>query len=234
MERKEKYVMIAGASRGLGKNFVRRYLEEGRHVLAGVRRTDSLEELKRAWPDRLHVLRMDVSDTCSVQRAAQEARRITERIDLLINNAGIHAATSYEVLENADLDECAAVYNVNAVGPLRVIKAFLPLIPEDGQGMIVNISSDSGSIGTAHRQKEFDYCMSKAALNMATKLLDNYLGARKIRLAAIEPGWMRTDMGGKDADLDPYDAACRLVRLFDRIGSESPLFMNNEGKPIPW
>ena len=236
MERKEKYVMIAGASRGLGKNFVRRYLEEGRHVLAGVRRTDSLEELKRAWPDRLHVLRMDVSDTCSVQRAAQEARRITERIDLLINNAGIHAATSYEVLENADLDECAAVYNVNAVGPLRVIKAFLPLIPEDGQGMIVNISSDSGSIGTAHRQKEFDYCMSKAALNMATKLLDNYLSGEGIRVIAVHPGWMRTDMGGQNADLDPYETSVRLTELFagfDRT-DRNLIFMDNEGRTLSW
>lgn len=232
----QKTVLIAGGSRGLGLNLVRKYLEDGWRVLAGVRRESSLEDLKRKYPDRLHVLVMDVTDTVSVQKAAEEAKQVTDRIELVINNAGIHAPSSYEVLEEADLDECAAVYDVNAVGPLRVIKAFLPMIPKDGEGMIINISSDSGSIGTAHRQKEFDYCMSKAALNMATKLLDNYLSARNIRIVAIQPGWMRTDMGGQNADLDPYEAAVCLVELFGRIDKKdrSVLFMDNDGREIPW
>lgn len=232
----KKNVLIAGASRGLGRNFVRKYLEDGWQVFAGVRRTDSLADLKEEYPDSLYAVAMDVSDTASVQEAAEQVKRVTDRIDLLINNAGIHSATSYEVLEKADLDECREVYDVNALGPLRVVKAFLSLIPTDGTGMIVNISSDSGSIGTAGRIKEFDYCMSKAALNMATKLLDNYLADRSIRLLAVQPGWMRTDMGGQNADLDPYDAAAQLVRLFgemDRTDRE-PLFVGNDGTQIPW
>ena len=236
----QKTVLIAGASRGLGFQFTKKYLEDGWRVLAGARRIgqegkSDLEELQRSWPDSLYLIRMDVADTASVDEAAKKAGQITGRIDLVINNAGIHGSTSGSVLEEADLDECAAVYDVNAVGPLRVVKAFLPLIAEDG-GRIVNISSESGSIGAARREKEFDYCMSKAALNMATKLLDNYLASRKIRVIAVHPGWMRTDMGGQNADLDPYETAVRLAELFARVDQKdrSLLFMDNEGREMPW
>lgn len=238
---KQRTVLIAGASRGLGLNFTRRYLEEGWRVLAGARSAvwdgeSGLGKLKKKYPDSLFLLRMDMTDTASMQEAAKEAEQIADRIELVINNAGIHGASSFERLEMADLDECAAVYDVNAVGPLRVVKAFLPIIAEGGQGMIVNISSESGSIKTACREKEFDYCMSKAALNMATKLLDNYLSARGIRVIAVHPGWMRTDMGGQNAVQDPYETAAQLADLFARIdrADRKLLFVDNEGKEIPW
>ena len=236
-----KTVLIAGASRGLGLNFAKRYLEEGWRVLAGVRGDghpgeNSIGGLKTKYPDSLYPLRMDLTDTASVEEAAKKAGEITERIELVINNAGIHGPSSREILEVTNLDECAAVYDVNAVGPLRVVKAFLPLIAGNGEGMIVNISSESGSIGIARREKEFDYCMSKAALNMATKLLDNYLSSRGIRVIAVHPGWMRTDIGGQNADLDPYETAVQLADLFAGIDrtDRTLLFMDNEGKEIPW
>ena len=231
----EKTVLIAGASRGLGKCFVKKYLADGWRVLAGVRREGSLRELAEQYPDSLHELVMDVTDTQSVQEAARRAQNLTDEIALVINNAGIHSPSSFEVLEKTDLDDCAAVYEVNAVGPLRVAKAFLPLIRRDG-GLIVNISSESGSIGDAGREKEFDYCMSKAALNMATKLLDNYLNVRGIRVIAVHPGWMRTDMGGQNADLDPCETAVRLAELFGRYDRKNRelIFMDNEGNPLPW
>lgn len=234
MERKT--VLIAGASRGLGFCFVRKYLEDGWRVLAGVREEASLNALKKEYPDSLYPLILDVADTASVQNAAKEAAYITDGIDLVINNAGIHAPSSFEELERTDLDDCLPVYNVNAVGPLRVAKAFLPLMKKSGEGMIVNISSESGSIGDARRKKEFDYCMSKAALNMATKLLDNYLSEEGIRVIAVHPGWMRTDMGGQNADLDPYETAACLTELFagfDRTDREL-IFMDNGGRWLPW
>ena len=100
----------------------------------------------------------------------------------------------------------------------------------------MNISSESGSIGDARRNKEFDYCMSKAALNMATKLLDNYLSGEGIRVIAVHPGWMRTDMGGQNADLDPYETSVRLTELFagfDRT-DRNLIFMDNEGRTLSW
>ena len=179
---------------------------------------------------------MDVGDTASIRKAAEQAAYITDRLDLIINNAGIHARSSFEALEKTDLDECGPVYEVNSVGPLRVAKAFLPMLRRNGRGLIVNISSESGSIGDARREKEFDYCMSKAALNMATKLLDNYLSDSGIRVIAVHPGWMRTDMGGQNADLDPGETAARLAELFERfdVKSGEPIFLDNKGHALPW
>ncbi|HJC25810.1 MAG TPA: SDR family oxidoreductase [Candidatus Eisenbergiella merdavium] len=233
---RQKTVLIAGASRGLGLCFVRKYLADGWRVLAGVRNEGTLEPLMREYPDSLHALRMDVGDTASIRKAAEQAAYITDRLDLIINNAGIHARSSFEALEKTDLDECGPVYEVNAVGPLRVAKAFLPMLRRNGRGLIVNISSESGSIGDARREKEFDYCMSKAALNMATKLLDNYLSDSGIRVIAVHPGWMRTDMGGQNADLDPGETAARLAELFERfdVKSGEPIFLDNKGNALPW
>ncbi len=235
---KRRTVLIAGASRGLGYYLAQKYLEDGAQVLAGVRNpeTGQMRELAEKYPDTLILLPMDVSDTSSVEKAAALAAERVDQIHVVINNAGIHADSSFEPLERADLDDCIPVYNVNAVGPLRVAKAFLSLIPEHAGGLIVNISSESGSISTAGRKKEFDYCMSKAALNMGTKLLDNYLCDRGIKVIAVHPGWMRTDMGGQNAHLDPYETACKLAELFGRVdGKDRELtFMDNDGKAYPW
>lgn len=235
---KKQTVLIAGASRGLGLCFTQKYLEDGCLVLAGVRNPEDvrLKELVRRYPDTCILLPMDVTDTGTVEKAAVLAAKKTEHIDLIINNAGIHAESSFEVLEEADLDDCLMVYDVNAVGPLRVVKAFLPMLSGSENGLIVNISSESGSISNAGREKEFDYCMSKAALNMGTKLLDNYLCKRGIKVIAVHPGWMRTDMGGANAALDPYETACQLAELFAKVDrtNREVTFMDNTGKVFPW
>lgn len=235
---KRQTVLIAGASRGLGFCFMQKYLEDGCLVLAGVRNADDakLRDLVNKYPDTCILLPMDVTDTASIEKAVALAGKKTEQIDLIINNAGVHAKTSFEVLESADLDECLEVYDVNAVGPLRVVKAFLPMLSKDGNSLIVNISSESGSISNAGREKEFDYCMSKAALNMGTKLLDNYLSKQGIKVIAVHPGWMRTDMGGPNAALDPYETACRLAELFAKVDRKNRevTFIDNTGKVFPW
>ncbi len=235
---KRQTVLIAGASRGLGFCFMQKYLEDGWLVLAGVRNSDDvkLRDLVNKYPDTCILLPMDVTKTASIENAAMIAGKKTEQIDLIINNAGIHAKTSFEELENADLDECLAVYDVNAVGPLRVVKAFLQMLVKGENGLIVNISSESGSISNAGREKEFDYCMSKAALNMGTKLLDNYLSKQGIKVIAVHPGWMRTDMGGANAALDPYETACQLAELFAKVDRKNRevTFIDNTGKGFPW
>ena len=174
-------------------------------------------------------------------------------LDLLINNAGIHSATSYEVLEKADLDECREVYDVNALGPLRVVKAFLSLIPTDGTGMIVNISSDSGSIGTAGRIKEFDYCMSKAALNMASCIILNGIRKKGGAVINLHPGWMQSVIG-EPADPDapyaepaapgevkyyttPEITARGFLKILDepeRFSGHMPGFVNYRGDRMNW
>jgi len=233
----KKHVVIGGASRGLGFFLAQKYLEDGHIVFAGAREEypAKLIELKKAYPNSLILLQMDVTDTISLENASRKTLEFTEKIDVLINNAGIHSESSFEILEKTNLDDCLSVYDVNSVGPLRTVKAFLPLLRKGSSSKVINISSESGSIGSCQREKEFDYCMSKAALNMGSKLLSNYLRKDAIGVLAIQPGWMRTDMGGQKADLDPYETACKLVSLFNRIEDENhPIFIDNEGNSLLW
>ena len=232
----KKEILVTGASRGLGFCFVKRYLEEGNRVFAGYRNNaGGLKSLKQEYGALLELVVLDVADTASVEAAAMQIKELTNHLDIVINSAGIHSDTSFEILETTNLDDCSFVYNVNAVGPLRVAKAFLPLIRNGNAPKIINISSESGSITWSGRVKEFDYCMSKAALNMGSKLLSNYLKEDKISVLAVQPGWMRTDMGGPKADLDPYETAVKLVKLFQNIKDlDTPIFIDNEGQSIPW
>lgn len=233
----KKNILITGASRGLGFCLAKKLLEDGEIVFAGVRDVDSLKikELRKEYPDTLFPVVMEVTDTASVNDSAKTIGNYTDCLDIIINNAAIHNDTSFEILEKADIDDCMWTYNVNSLGPLRVVKAFLPFIRKSDIAKVINISSESGSISTCHREKEFDYCMSKAALNMGTKLLANYLRKDKIIVLAIHPGWMRTDMGGANAHLDPYETACQLVELFGEIkDSDDSIFIDNNGKEYPW
>lgn len=232
-----KRILITGASRGLGYFLVKRYLEKEDMVFAGVRNLSSpnLVKLKEMYPNTFFPVELDVANTESVKKASQAVVAYTDRLDIIINNAAIHSDTSFDVLENADIDECLDVYNINSVGPLRVVKAFLTFIRKSNGAKIINISSESGSIGSCGREKEFDYCMSKAALNMGSKLLSNYLKKDNVLVLAIQPGWMRTDMGGLNAQLDPYETACKLVDLFERTNDlNSPIFIDNEGNELLW
>lgn len=230
-------VLITGATRGLGFFLAKRYLETGNKVFAGARQGNrkDLLGLKEIYGDALELITLEVDSTASLNEAAAVVEGFVEHLDIIINSAAIHADSSFDILEKTDLDDCLFVYNVNSVGPLRVVKAFLPLLKKSSNAAIYNISSESGSIGMAKRVKEFDYCMSKAALNMGVKLLSNYLKEDKIPVFAIQPGWMRTDMGGPNADLDPYDTADKLIKLFAALPADSEdIFIDNEGNVLPW
>ena len=228
-------VLIAGASRGLGRFLAQRYLENGDVVFAGVRNADAphIAELKAKFGERLVAVKMDVADTASVNDAVKVVSAHTDSLDMLIFNAGIHCDSSFKPLQDADLDECLEVYNINAVGSLRVIKGFDAFLKDGAK--VINISSDSGSVGLNPRTKEFDYCMSKAALNMASKMMQNYFDdvGRSVRVLVVQPGWMRTDMGSMAADLDPYETACKLVDLFAAYDGDA-LFTDNDGVELPW
>ncbi len=230
-------ILITGAARGLGYCLSKKYLEEGNIVFAGVRDTKApkLMALKEEYPETLIPIELEVTDTLSIQQAAETVEKYTDKLDILINNAAIHSETSFLNLEQANIDECLQVYDVNCVGPMRVAKAFVHILRRSPSAKIINISSESGSISTCTREKEFDYCMSKAALNMGTKLLANYLKKDNIDVLCVQPGWMRTDMGGSNAMLDPYETACQLIKVFEsRNDLEQPIFINNDGSEFPW
>ena len=234
-------VLITGTGRpyALGFNLVRRYLENGDIVFATVRRpSEALEALKKEYPDRLHILTMDISSTESVNAAALEAEMLTSSIDLIINNATTASADTMKELPDFDLDQIAPAVNVGAVGPIRVLKAFLPLLKESENGaLVVNISSEAGSIGKCYRTFYLDYGTEKAALNMLTMTMHNYFkNDPNLNIICIHPGWIRTNPDNHEAPLDPYEHAETLRNLFEtkRHDKEGPVFITYEGKTYPW
>ena len=179
---------------------------------------------------------MDVSSSQSVKDAATHVKSYCTQLDIVINNAGVHCEDSFEVLENVNLDNALEVYNINSIGALRVAKEFLGFLENGEDKILVNISSEAGSIGSCNRDKEFDYCMSKAAVNMGSKLLQNYVKDKGIKVLAVQPGWMRTDMGGKSADIDPNEAAECIFKLVEdnKHNLESPVFVDRFGEALAW
>jgi len=124
---------------------------------------------------------------------------------------------------------------VNAFGPLRVTQQFMPLLTKGSGKTIVNISSEAGSIGDAARTCEFEYCMTKAALNMQTKLLANALGNQGFRVLSIHPGQMRTDMGGPGADIAPEEASLGIVQIAtDPTCATNGAYLDYRGKAMAW
>jgi NAD(P)-dependent dehydrogenase (short-subunit alcohol dehydrogenase family) len=236
-----QHVLITGTGRpyALGFNLVKRYLEHGDSVFASVRRpSEALEELKRDYPDRLHILTMDIASTESVNAAAREAERLTDRLDLIVNNATTASADTMKELPDFDLDLIAPAVNVGAVGPVRVLKAFLPLLKKSAVGaLVVNISSEAGSIGKCYRTFYLDYGTEKAALNMLTKTLHNYFkNDPNLNILCVHPGWIRTNPGNSEAPLDPYEHAETLRLLFEtrRHDKTGPIFITHTGEAYPW
>lgn len=234
-----KYVLITGASRGLGYALVLQYLQKGYQVFACARNIDhpQLLTLKKQYEERLIMIPMDVAQTPSVQEAAKQVATYSDRLDVIINNAGIHPQGSLLSLKEVNLDNGLDVYNVNSIGALRVAKEFHSLLSNGENPILLNISSEAGSIRNCPRSKEFHYCMSKAAMNMGSMLLQNYFKEKnnKIKVLAIHPGWIRTDMGGANADLDPFEVAEDIFALSELPHNmNGPIYMDRFGKELEW
>jgi NAD(P)-dependent dehydrogenase (short-subunit alcohol dehydrogenase family) len=229
-------VLITGASRGLGYAMCENYLKSGCRVFACMRSISgkAVRKLKEQYGEDLLLFEMDVAVSQSVEQAAEKIRQVTSCLDIIINNAAIHSGSSMNNLEQVIAEDCLEVYNVNTLGPLRVAKEFAGLLEGGSMKVLANISSEAGSISTCGKEREFDYCMSKVALNMESVLLQNYLRSRGIKVLALHPGWVRTDMGGKQADFAPEVSAQNVVNVIKDHARdlEGALFLNYDGKSI--
>ena len=231
-------VFITGAEKGLGFSITAEFLREGFRAFAGKFADDThLRSLGNQFPEMLTIVPLDVADADSVRQAAANVAERTAALDVLINNAGVHLENSKTPLEQLDLSDqhLQRTMEVNAFGPLRVTQQFLPLLEKGQRKLILNVSSEAGSISDCYRQREYAYCMSKAALNMQSKILHNYLGPRGFTVLAIHPGWMRTDMGGSDADIHPDEAAKGVFELtMKEWGPDDPIYVDYDGSARKW
>jgi NAD(P)-dependent dehydrogenase (short-subunit alcohol dehydrogenase family) len=242
MER-PRHVLVTGANRGLGLAFVRQLLARGDRVVAACRhpgKATALNTLAGEHPGRLHVLPLDVAVPKSHAEFARELPLVLGdeeeesgggRLDLLINNAGVlHSGERFGHLGEAHLLDS---FRINAMAPLLLTQALAPLLADGAR--VANLSSQLGSITHCGRFGTPSYNISKAAQNMATRLLAHALSERGIVVLALHPGWVRTDMGGKDATLDPESAVTGLLRTIDGAdASASGSFVDWQGQQLPW
>ena len=230
--------LITGADKGLGQSLTENFLAEGFTVFAGIYLHDGkLLPAKAQYPQALTIVPLDVTDLGSIRHAEELISRKTEALDVLVNNAGVHLPGSKVSLEELDIPGriLEKVMDVNAFGPLRVVQQFLPMMRKGQLKRIINISSEAGSISNCERESWFPYCMSKAALNMQTHILNNYLAKEGFRVMAIHPGWMRTDMGGPDGDIHPDEAAAGIFRLaLMEWKADDPIYMDYLGEAMAW
>jgi NAD(P)-dependent dehydrogenase (short-subunit alcohol dehydrogenase family) len=233
---------ITGADRGLGFALSQVLLAQGWRVYAGQYFPDwpDLAHLAEQYPDRLLPVPLDVMDEASVRAAAQAVAKTAEKIDLLINNAGVSSPNNLITIhEVQDYFEMQRVYDVNSLGPLRVVEAFLPLVARSELKRLCFVSSEAGSIASSRRTAWYGYCMSKAALNMAIKILFNHLRPEGYTFRLYHPGWMRSYMSGKkslEATLEPEESAASAVPFFlEALPNEDHLaLVDNQGNEWPW
>ena len=229
-------VFITGSSRGLGFALAETFLDAGFDVIATHRqqRCPALEDLSQRFPGKLQTLQMDVVQEDSVRQAADTVAMSHGRLDILINNAALCLDVD-DSIQDTDLDAIRQQMDVNVYGPLRVTRAFLPLLEQSDRGILVNISSEAGSLGASWRDTGFGYCMSKAALNMQSRILEKYLEPKGIKVLAIHPGWMQSDMGGPDADIPPSEAAEGILALLTSdTCRDTPMYVVYNGEPYPY
>lgn len=218
--------VVTGASRGIGLEFCRQLARRGERVI-GVARS--------AAPELAGLgVRVEMADvTVPAQVEALGKRLAGEAVDVLINNAGVSSKASR--LEELTLEELQRVFAVNASSPLVVTRALMPSLRAGGRKMVVNISSQLGSITNNTGGSSYPYRASKAALNMLTVSLANELKPEGFTCVTVHPGWVQTDMGGPNATLTPVQAVGSMLGVFDRLtAGESGKFLNYDGKGLPW
>lgn len=223
-------LLIVGASRGLGEALVRMALERGSAVTAVVRSRGALAALETPSA-RITLLEADVRSEHEVERAAA---KVSASFDVIVYNAAVHLEHDRRDIEACDPEALASTFDVNATGAVRTVKWFRRWLKP--QGVLVFISSEAGGITTAWRTSEYGYCMSKAALNMFAKLIANREASQGsgVRVLALHPGWVRTDMGGQNAELSPDEAAAAIFDTLGRRLEHPGVFVDRFGAPLDW
>jgi len=215
--------VITGASRGIGLELCRRLKGRGERVIAVCRK--ATPEL-RALDCRI-IEGVEVTDGASVSSLAQQLAG--ERVDVLVNNAGI---LSQESLDDLDIERIRRQFEVNALGPLRVTRALLPNLAADSK--VVIVTSRMGSVGDNGSGGYYGYRMSKAAVNIAGVSLARDLHGRGIAVLLLHPGMVATEMtGGHGVPVE--ESAAALIDRMDDLGlAETGTFHHANGESLPW
>lgn len=235
-----RIAVVTGANRGLGLETARQLAERGFHVILTSRNPQAgAEALKRLQTHNLplELRKLDVNSTEDAQALARHIKESHSRVDVLVNNAGILPESSRDAgAKSANPLKVSTVtameiFNTNTLGAVRLIQALAPLMPEGAR--IVNVSSGMGALSDSGGGY-LGYRISKAALNMVTRVFAAELAARGILVNSVCPGWVRTNMGGAGASRSIEKGVETIVWLASAPeATESGFFWRDRSK-IPW
>ncbi|XP_022125290.2 C-factor [Pieris rapae] len=243
-----KSVLVTGANRGLGLGMVKFLLKNDKveNVFATCRNVS--EELKSFSHEhkKLHILTLDVTNYEKLDDVAMQIKKVVgdRGLNVLINNAGV--TTRFTKLNLVKADQLLENLSVNTIAPILLTKALVPLLKQAAvtnsakpigaqKAAVINMSSILGSIAQNDQGGFYPYRCSKAALNAATKSMSIDLKKDEILVASIHPGWVKTDMGGKNAPLDVDTSIAGILKTIDNLSEkDTGKFFQYDGSELPW
>ena len=245
MKMQQRIALVTGANKGIGFEVARDLARKNFHVFLGARDSDTgvaaVQKLNKESEKEEYgkghsgvavtFLKIDVSKPDTIQRAAEEFSRSTDRLDVLINNAGILLDDDKDIL-TATPEIFEATLRTNALGALLVSQAFVPFLKKSDAPRIVNVSSTGGQLADGADGWAPAYCISKTALNGVTVQLATALP--KFAVNSVCPGWVRTDMGGSNATRSILEGAAGVVWLASEAPQKETGKFWKDRKEIPW
>ncbi len=226
-------VLITGANRGIGLQFVKHYSQHAKRVIACCRQPENASELKlvETSNNNVEIHTLDVTDNKQIE--ALQVAFSDQVIDLLINNAGIYGPKQNE--SQLDKTLWSQVFEVNVMAPILIARALSKNLALSLNAVVANMSSKMGSISDNGSGGASIYRSSKAALNAATKsfALDHI--SMGVTTVLLHPGWVQTDMGGKNALINTQTSISGLTSVLESVDkTKNGLFFNYDGNIIPW
>jgi len=221
--------LVLGASRGIGLEFTRQYVQAGWTVYGTHRNEDDRLTLRDLGA---HTLKLDVTRTEDLAGIGWQLD--DERIDVAVVNAGVYGLRTSSIQAPPADEQFDLVMRTNVLSAMRLMPMIAPLLAP-AQGTVAFISSRMGSISEASASHGMLYRVSKAAVNMVAKLAHADYAPVGIRVLSLHPGWVRTDMGGPNADVAVQDSVAGLRRIIaDRETYPSGRFLDYRGQVLPW
>ncbi|KAI0641298.1 C-factor [Trametes meyenii] len=229
--------LITGTSRGIGLELTKQLLADPLNIVVATCRNPStandLQALKDGAKGTLHIVALDVADEASIKGSLKAVEQVLgdKGLDYLYNNAAINAADDTAFTLNAEI--ALRTYQANVVGPALIAQTFLPLLEKGKRKVIVNMSSGLASIGLGLGPKCATYSISKTALNMLT--YKQKVERPDFTAIVIDPGWVKTEMGGDGAQLEPEFSVSNILKVVTGLTQQdSGKFFRYNGEAIPW
>ena len=225
-------VLVTGANRGIGYEFVKQYSKNNFNVLACCRSAENASELQELAKEvkNIKIYELDVGNINIIKNLSQQLKN--EKIDVLINNAGIYRSST---IGNINYDEWMESFKINTIAPYQIVEAFLDQILNSDLKKVVSITSKMGSIDDNTTGGSYIYRSSKTALNSMMRSLTHDLVDRGIATLTLHPGWVRTDMGGPGGWIDSFESVQGMIREIDKLTiDDSGKYLDYAGKSINW